>query len=382
MTEVKPEAEKPAQAKIEDVFEPLRENFENTWKMYESGLSKALTMQQKMLKGIEVFANIDTKEVNSTPKDVACQIDKAVLYHYRPLVKNPLSIPVMIVYALMNKQYIMDIQQDKSFVRKLLELGLDVYIVDWGYPTPEDKYLTLEEHIEDYYGGFVDYIRAKHNVPAINVIGKCQGGTFSCTYASLHPEKIKNLVTIASPFDFSVTDGLLFKWSKYLNYDLLVDAYGNVPGDFMNEVFIMLSPYNLAIGKYINLIDSFDDPKALGEFLRMEKWIFDCPDQAGETYKKWMKDLWVDNKLMKGEFELGGKKVDLKKITCPVLNVYGSKDNLIPNSASKPLLDLVGSKDKEEACFNVGHAGIVASTTSQKEIAPKIATWIKDHCKK
>jgi len=155
-----------------------------------------------------------------------------------------------------------------------------------------------------------------------------------------------------------------------------------LPGNFLNNTFIMLSPYNLSVGKYINIFNSFDDPKALGEFLRMEKWLFDCPDQAGENYRTWMKELWQQNKLMKGEFYLGDKKIDLKNITMPLLNVYGSKDNLIPASLAMALNDLVGSTDKETAEFPVGHAGIVASSLSQKEIVPKIADWIKKRSKK
>ncbi len=361
-------------------------SFENTakesFKMYENAVESALNYQEKLLKGVEVIANSNYDEINNTPKDLVFQIDKMCLYHYRPMVKNPCSVPVLIVYALMNKQYIMDLQQNKSFVKRLLELGLDLYIIDWGYASAEDSYVTMEEYVEDYMGAAIDFILQDRKIPQINFVGKCQGGTYAAMYTSLHPEKIKNLVTIASPFDFSIEDGLLFKWSKFTDFDLLVDAYGVIPGDFLNNTFIMLSPYNLAIGKYINIVNSFDDPKALGEFLRMEKWLFDCPSQAGENYRTWMKDLWQENKLIKGEFFLGDRKIDLKNITMPLLNVYGTKDNLIPASASRPLTAAVGSKDKEEAVFNVGHAGIVASTTSQKEIAPKIANWIIAHSKK
>jgi len=352
--------------------------FDKTISMFEDAMEKGLNFQEKMVKGMEVFANLDLSEVNATPKDCVFQLDKMQLFHYKPMVKKPNSIPVLIVYALMNKQYIMDIQQDKSFVRKLLELGLDVYMIDWGYPTAADAYTSTEDYIEEYLGSAIDYVLETHKIPQLNLLGKCQGGTFSAIYASLHPEKIKNMVTVAAPFDFDINDGLLFKWSKFMDIDLLVDAYGVLPGEFLNNVFVMLSPYNLAIGKYVSIMNSFDDPKALGEFLRMEKWIFDCPDQAGSNYRTWMKDLWQENKLVKGEFMLGDKKIDLKKVTMPLLNVYGTKDNLIPPSSSIPLNDLVGSKDKEGVSFPAGHAGIVASTLSQEKIAPKIATWIKE----
>ncbi|MDR0828229.1 MAG: hypothetical protein LBN33_10250, partial [Desulfovibrio sp.] len=145
------------------------------FKMFESAMDGALKYNEKLLKGLEVFAKLNLDEINATPKDLVFQVDKMKLYHYKPQVKNPTQVPVLIVYALMNKQYIMDIQQDKSFVKKLLELGLDVYIIDWGYPTAEDRYVTTEDYIEEYLGGAIDYILQSCKVPQINLLGKCQG---------------------------------------------------------------------------------------------------------------------------------------------------------------------------------------------------------------
>ena len=349
--------------------------------MYEHALESAMKYQEKLLRGAEMFAGLDYDDIDKTPKELVYQIDKVKLYRYKSANRTG-SVPVLLVYALMNKQYIMDLQQDKSFVKKLVEQGLDLYIIDWGYPTAEDRYITIEDYIEEYMGSAIDFILETNKIPKLTLMGKCQGGTFSAIYTSLYPEKIKNLITIAAPFDFDIEDGLLFKWAKHMDIDLLVDAFGMLPGDFLNNTFIMLSPYNLSIGKYINIINSFDDPKALGEFLRMEKWLFDCPDQAGENYRRFLKEMWQQNKLIKGEFYLGGKKVNLKNINMPLLNVYGTKDNLIPASSAMPLNNLVSSTDKETASFPVGHAGIVASTFSQKEIAPKIASWVKDRSKK
>jgi polyhydroxyalkanoate synthase len=337
--------------------ETAKEGFVNPLNMYES----ALSFQKKLLKGMETFAGLEYDDIDKTPKDLVFQIDKTKLYRYRSTKKvNP--TPVLLVYALMNKQYIMDLQQDKSFVKKLMEFGFDLYIIDWGYPTAEDQYVTTEDYIEEYMGAAIDFIRETHKIPQINLIGKCQGGTFGAIYASLYPEKIKNLVTIAAPFDFDIKDGLLFYWSKFMDADLLVDAFGMLPGDFLNNTFIMLSPYNLSVGKYINIVNSFDNPNALGDFLRMEKWLFDCPDQAGANYRTWIKELWQQNKLVKGEFYLGDKRIDLRNIDMPLLNVYGTKDNLIPASSSIVLNDLVSSADKETAAFPVGHAGILASS--------------------
>lgn len=350
--------------------------------MYTEYMYKLLKNQEKIAKGMDVLMNIDYEDYDKTSKELVYQEDKMKLYHYIPKTKSKTSIPTLVVYALMNRPYIMDIKQDKSFIGKLLEQGLDLYIIDWGYPTAEDRYITFEDYIEGYLANAIDFIRIKHNLDKINILSKCQGGTFCAIYASLYPDKVNSLVTIASPIDFNVYDGILFKWSKDMNIDNLVDAYGIIPGWFLNMSFVSLKPYSLLVDKYIGVVANLDNPKSLGDFLSMEKWIFDSPGQAGEAYRKYMKDLWQENKLIKGEFMLGNKNVSLKNITMPLLNVFGEQDNLIPPSASKPLNEVVGSKDKEMVSYPVGHAGIVASSRSQKEIVPKIAKWILDRSKR
>ena len=333
-------------------------------------------LQKKMLKGMEIMINMKEIETDATPKTLIYQEDKMKLYHYHPLVKNPAPIPVLITYALVNKQYMMDIQPDRSVIKTLLELGLDVYIIDWGYPTAEDRYLTMDDYINGYMDSAVEYILSFAGIRHLNLLGVCQGGTFSAIYASLHPEKVKNLITMVAPIDFSTNDGLLFHWSRNLNIDSMVDAYGVIPGSIMNVSYLMLKPFALLLDKYVGILENMDAPEVVENFVRMEKWIFDSPDQVGETLREFVKDLYQENKLVKGELVIGGKKVDLKNITMPLLNVYAEHDHLVPPASSIPLNNLVSSADKQLASFPVGHIGLYVSSRSQKEIAPQIANWI------
>jgi polyhydroxyalkanoate synthase len=109
----------------------------------------------------------------------------------------------------------------------------------------------------------------------------------------------------------------------------------------------------------------------------MEKWIFDSPDQAGETFRQFMKDCYQKNLLIKNEMKLNDKKINLKNITMPVLNVMAEFDHLVPNDASIPLADAISSTDKDTLVFPTGHIGIFVGSKSQKEVCPKIAAWLK-----
>ena len=270
----------------------------------------------------------------------------------------------------------MDIQDDLSLFRKLLDHGLDLYVIDWGYPTKIDKYLTMEDYILGYMDNMVDFVREKTGNEKINVLGICQGGTFSVIYAALFPEKVKNLVTMVAPVDFCSGDALLNVWAPFIDADLMVDVLGNIPGEFLNLGFLWLKPFQLIIDKYVGLLDRIDDPVSTRSFLRMEKWIFDSPDQPGETFRKCVKELFQENRLCKGEFELGGKKVDLKKITMPLLNMFGEQDHLVSPKCSGPLSELVGSKDVTTLPYPVGHIGMYVSSRAQKEMPPTVARWL------
>jgi polyhydroxyalkanoate synthase len=283
---------------------------------------------------------------------------------------------VFIVYALVNRQYMLDIQPDRSIVRNLLERGLDLYIVDWGYPTKADMYLSLDDYVNGYLDNCVDFIRAHAATQKVNLMGICQGGTFCGIYAALYPKKVKNLVTLVAPFDFSTNDGLLFSWAKHMNIDALVDAYRVVPGDFMNSGFLRLMPFTLNIRKYVDMLDVIEDREKLLNFLRMEKWIFDSPGQAGECLRQFIKDCYQDNKLVKGEMKIGERVVNLKNITMPLLNIYGRYDHLVPPEACQLLTQRVGSADTADICLDTGHIGIYVGSSFQKELVPRIAAWL------
>ncbi len=343
---------------------------------------------EKFKCGMELFLKPPEFSVGTTPSELIFSEDKMKLIHYIPIVEKPHLVPILIVYALVNRYYILDLQPDKSVIKKLLEEGFDVYVIDWGYPSGADRYLTLDDYVNGYINNAVDKIRERSGLDKITLLGVCQGGTFSVMYAAMHPEKVKNLVTLVTPVNFDTDKGLLHLWAKSLDVDKIVDYYGIVPGDFLNSGFLLTDPFRLMIDKYVGLFERIEckpgdkegelqNEETVKNFLRMEKWIFDSPDQAGETFRQFMKDCYQKNLLIKNEMILDGKKINLKNITMPLLNVMAETDHLVPNAASIPLNDAVSSEDKQMLVFPTGHIGIFVGSKSQKEVCPKIAAWLK-----
>ncbi|MBL8250299.1 MAG: class III poly(R)-hydroxyalkanoic acid synthase subunit PhaC, partial [Candidatus Competibacter sp.] len=240
----------------------------------------------RLTEGLETLRNIGEIEAGVSARDAVHREDKLTLYRYRPRVERLHPVPLLIVYALVNRPYMMDIQEDRSMIRGLLEAGVDVYLIDWGYPDAGDRGLTLGDYIHRYIAGCVDHLRERCQLDAINLLGVCQGGALSLCFASLYPEKVRNLVTMVTPVDFHTPDNVLTHLIRHVNVDLMVDTFGNVPGAMLNFAFLSLSPFRLAGQKYVDLVDILDDANALKNFLRMEKWINDSPDQAGEAFRQ------------------------------------------------------------------------------------------------
>lgn len=344
----------------------------------EKMISELGALGQRIAKSFNTLREVGEVEIATTPKTAVYKEDKLTLYRYDRNTAPTYKTPVLIVYALVNTYKMLDLQPDRSYIKNLLGAGLDVYLIDWGFPTRADRFLDIDDYVNGYIDNCVDHIRKEHGVDKVNILSICQGGTLSLIYTALHQDKIKNIVTHVTPVDFSTNDGLLFRWSRDMDFDLLVEGNGGlVPGEFLNQGFDLLKPM-MKVQKQQALANSLDDKDKLLNFLRMEKWISESPDQAGECFRQFMKELYQENKLVKGDLVVGGKKVSLRNITCPLLNIYATEDHLVPPAATKPLNDLVGSRDKELYSFKGGHIGVFVGGKSQKELAPAVTKWLKD----
>lgn len=344
------------------------ESFEKTLSCFPEKISRA----------IEVLTEDIDYSVATTPADVAYTQDNMKLLHYHSVAdKQKLHpTPVLIVYALINRYIMLDLEPGRSFVQTLLNQNLDLYLIDWGYPSGVDRYLTIGDYVDGYINRVVDWIRAETNTEQINIMGICMGGTLSVIYTALHPDKIKNLVTFATPINCDVEDSALFLWVKELDIDKIVDVFGNLPGYLANILYLLTIPVG-SVDKYIQFVGKAEYPKFVSTFLRMEKWTYDSPDMAGEAFRQYLKDIIQKNLLIKNELVVDGKHVNLRAISCPLLNVLGNKDHLVPPASAKPLSDAVGSKDVTTHEIHTGHIGIFVGRNAQKTVVPKVAEWIK-----
>ncbi len=336
---------------------------------------------RKLVKSYNTLTQLQDVDVDTTPHEVIYQEDKLQLRYYAAQntaqSDTTCKTPLLICYALVNRPYMIDLELERSMLNRLLEQGLSVYLIDWGYPDAADRYLDLDDYINEYLNNCVDQVCRHAGSEQTNLLGICQGGTFSLCYTALNPEKIKNLITMVTPVDFQTDDNLLYHLAKYVDTDLAVDTYGNIPGSMLNDSYNSLMPMRLGVQKNLGMPNQLENEESALSFLRMEKWIYDSPDQAGEAFRQFVTQFFQQNKLIKGEAMIGPHQVSLSNIKQPLLNIYGSFDHLVPPAASTALAEQVSSEDYEEMEIKAGHIGVFVSGRSQTQVAPAIVNWLK-----
>ncbi|MFC7209693.1 class III poly(R)-hydroxyalkanoic acid synthase subunit PhaC [Natronoarchaeum sp. GCM10025321] len=319
-------------------------------------------------------------DVGETPKETVYEENKLKLYHYESQTESQHDVPILIVYALINRPYILDLQPNRSVVRTLLNNGFDVYLIDWDEPSQLDRSLTLDDYVNRYIDNCVDEVRDRSGQDSINLLGYCMGGTMSTMYAALFPEKVRNLGLMAAGLCFEGTGGVLELWGdeKYFDPDVVTDTFGNVPADFLDVGFALMDPVENYVTKYVRFYDNVEDEDFVENFARMEEWLGDGIDVAGTTFEEFITDIYQENALYRNELELGGDHVDLNEIDMPVLNIVAEYDHLIPPEASKPFNEVIPSDDTSVMEFKTGHIGMSVSSRSHDQLWPDVCEWFEE----
>ncbi|MEN3793768.1 alpha/beta fold hydrolase [Fulvimarina sp. MAC3] len=344
---------------------------------------------ERVAKGAQVLSRIREEDVKigATPKTEVANFEKVRLFHYdMPDDVKVDTGPVLIVYGLIGRYTMADLQEDRSLVRNLRDRGVDLWLVDWGHPTRADRCLKIDHYVEWYLDDCVEKIREMTGHDKVTILGICEGGVFSAIYASRFPDKVKNLIVTITPFDFhgdmedeDPTHGVLNLWTRSLteeDIDNMLEAFGNLPGEIMGSVFQLMTPIRSLTKYNVDLLDAAQDEKRLLNFLRMEKWLADRPNHPGAAARQWLLELYKKNLLIKGEFMVSGRPVDLGAITMPVLNVFAKNDHIIPPPCARALKDHVGTNDYTDLELPGGHVGVYVSSKSQGIVGDGIHSWL------
>lgn len=327
------------------------------------------------------FVTTDAK-IAQTPRELVWALNKAKLYHYIPTVPESQRkrVPLLMVFAIMNRPHVLDLRPGHSFVEYMLSKGYDLYLLDWGAPGPEDRNLKYDDYALEYLPRVIRKLKKHAGCDEFSMLGWCLGALISTLYASLRPDDgLKNLILLTAPLDFSDrTQGAFTRWTKSecFNADIIAEKLGNVPGQMIDSGAKLLKPVENYVGSYVMLWDNIDNPGATEAWHSMNTWVRDIIPMSGAAYQQLINDFYKENRLMEGTLKIRGEQVDLSKLTASLLNVIAESDHITPPCQSEQIIEKVGSQDKEVFRVRGGHIGIMAGRGAEKNTWPHIEDWL------
>ena len=320
--------------------------------------------------------------IAQTPKETIWALNKARLYRYTPTApaESRHRVPLLLVFAIMNRPSILDLRPGHSFVEFMVGRGFDVYLLDWGAPGYEDRNLKLDDYAVEYLPRAIRRLKDVSESDEFSLLGWCIGAIITTIYAALLPDDgLRNLLLLTAPLDFSNRDGLTFaRWTdeKYFDVDKVLSRFGNMPGEMIDYGARALKPVENYIGSFCKLWDNIDDPRAVEAWHAMNTWVTDTISMAGAAYRQLIVELYRKNALIKNQLVVRNQVVNLAQIRANLLTVIAGTDHITPPCQSETILAKVSSRDKEAYHIPGGHIGIMAGSSAQRTTWPHIAEWL------
>lgn len=330
----------------------------------------------------EVLSTAKHLPVGMSPRQEVWSLNKTKLYRYAsPLPPEARrKTPLLFVYSLVNKPYIFDLRPGRSMIEYLAQQGVDVFLLDWGTPGLEDKTLGLDTYALDYLPRAVRAMRQLTGRPDFALLGYCLGAVEALLYAAMRPDpSLRGMVLLTPPVEFECDERSAFSnWfaDGSLDIDQLVRTLGNIPAELVEHGAKMLKPVDNYVNTYSGMLDKIDDDNSVEGWQALHRWVHEGVPFAGEAFRQWATDFVRENRLMRGTLAYQGIPVSLSAITAPALLVVAENDHIVPPSQSLPLLDKLGSQDKELYRVPAGHVGLVIGRSAKNGLWPKVSSWL------
>ena len=318
--------------------------------------------------GSEYYADPDATAVGQTPRECVYESGPIKLYRYHlPDAPAPAADaePVLVVYSVINKPYILDLVPGYSFIEHLLGQGLDVYLIDWGETTPGDRETTLDSYVDPGIRGCVDAIRERTGAEKVSMFGHCIGGNLALMYAALYPQDLARLVILTTPIT-RAEGGVVGLWTDpdVFPVDAIVESYGHMPAKLIRYTFMAIKPY-YEVMKFKMFLENLGNDAVMDLFYPVDRWANENVDIPGEVFRKFIAEVFHEDRFSRGKTRIHGRRVDLKAITCPLLNLAATRDWIVPQPSAEILGELVGSEDNRFVPIEGAHVGIMIDPRSR-----------------
>jgi polyhydroxyalkanoate synthase subunit PhaC len=315
-----------------------------------------------------------------TPYRVVFETGKLRLRHYAAAGRCHRT-PILLVYALVKRPFVLDMQKGRSVVEFLTRAGFDVFLTDWIPPTAADTWRGFDAYVNGDLKAATRTVRALTGAEEVTMLGYCFGALLALAYTALNPGGVRNLITATVPFDMNVRELPIYNLVDRMSdeaIELIASIYGNCPAWMVQTFFTAMAPAHHALGKYVGLYRNAKRDGYAESFDLFERWMNSEVPLAGRIFKETTRAIFKRNQLARGEFEVGPRVVDLENITCPLLNVIAEFDDVVHPRSSLPLIDHVASRDRRNLTFSTGHVGAMVSGSAIKGLWPQVGAWLTE----
>lgn len=338
----------------------------------EQEIDRAL---KRNIRGLD-FLVADREPVGTMPKTVIHRDGTAVLYRYEPVLDEIYRVPLVIVSPPSNRGYIFDLAPGQSFVEFMLNRGYDVYNLDWNPPRRSEAELDLSDYVDRFIPDSLAAVAGITGEEGVTLAGYCMGGTLATMHAALHPGPIRNLIAFATPLDFTYMT-LFQSWAdkRYFDVELLVSELGIIPADVMLGAFDLSRPANRTAGR-MTLWNNMWNDDFVKSYRMFDRWAAETLPLPGAYFRDLITRLMWENAIREGSMDIAGRPVDLARITCPILNIVAQHDHIVRHEATRPLMEMTGSEDRQEIVSKGGHVSLVAGPAAVRRLWPHIDDWL------
>lgn len=312
------------------------------------------------------------ENIATTPGEVVFRNKLIELIRYFPSTEEVREVPLLIFPPWINKYYVLDLTPENSLVAWLRDQGVTVYMVSWRSADERISDFDWDDYLK--FGGraALDWVSDAHG-GQVNTAGYCIGGALLSVLAARlaqdGDDRISSITLMAAQTDFSEPGdlGLFIDDETLPGVQSVIDEAGGVmPGEAMRDAFNLLRPQDL-IWRFVEhryLLG--EDPKPFD----LLHWNSDQTNLPGPLHMQTLKQFYVDNALARGQFEVGGRPVDLAAINCPVFIHAARKDHISPFPSVYKSVHLFGG----EVTFLLADSGHIAGVVNPPD-AHKYRYW-------
>lgn len=285
--------------------------------------------------------------------------------------------PVLVIPSLVNRSYIMDLAEDRSFLRYLSSQGLRPLLIDWGTPGAAELDRSLSDYITGDMAAALDAAVEIADGAPVPVIGYCMGGTLAAALAVLTPDKISAMILLAAPWDFHVgTNGPpLAVTAGRASLEQLISSSGCLSVEALQSMFFSLDPLQ-GWTKFQAFSDIPPDSPAAISFVALEDWLNDGVPLAADVALECLFGWYGDNSPARGAWEVSGHQIDPARITCPTLGIIPTQDRIVPPASAQALIDAIPGA--EHFSPQAGHIGMMVGGRSAAQLWKPLTEWLSD----